>query len=179
MNPRLSALLASVLVAATTAIAGCAPGPAPKPTHTPLFTSEAEAFKAAEQVYRDYTEEANASRNGDSKADPEKYLAGTALEDVIKSRREIKAAGLTASGSLTVQSFAGTSFNSAVNSVLGVVCIGIGDTRVTNDKGQDVTPTDRPSVSALSIEFASLGSRSNLVITKSESSSAPCLALSR
>ncbi len=174
MIPRHSALITTAVVAGVIGLSACTPVPTPEPTPTPLFASEAEAFKAAEQVYRDYTEEANASRAGDSKADPEKYLAGTALEDDIKSRREIKAAGLTASGSLTVQSFDGTSFDSAVNSVLGVVCIGIGDTRVTNDKGQDVTPTDRPSVSALSIEFASQGSRSNLVITKSESSSAPC-----
>lgn len=163
-----------VLVAAAVGLAGCTPGPAPKPTPTPLFTSEAEAFKAAEQVYRDYTDAGNAGRNGSSSADPQKYLAGSALDDDIKSRRELKDAGLKVTGNLVVRSFSGKDYDQESDSVSAVVCVGASDTRVTNENGADVTPADRPSVSAVAVSFARAGKGAGLVIIKSEGSAEPC-----
>ncbi|MBS1675653.1 MAG: hypothetical protein JSS74_17000 [Actinobacteria bacterium] len=178
-SPRQSVVrtgIATGVLAVAVVLGGCTPGPAPTPTPTPLFTSEAEAFKAAEAVYREYTDAGNASRNGDSSAAPDKYLAGSALEDDIKARRDIKAAGLTVSGSLVVQSFSGTKYDPRGGSVAAIVCLGVGDTRVMNKDGQDVTPVGRPKVSAVAVEFARANKGAALMITRSESSSETCAA---
>ena len=79
----LRATTAAVLLAASVvALTGCL-GSAPDPTPTPtaVFTSEEEAFAAAEETYRAYIDAVNARRaDPRSEPDPQSFLIGEAQE---------------------------------------------------------------------------------------------------
>lgn len=171
MGP-LRAGAAVVLVAAAIGLAGCTPGPAPKPTPTPLFTSEAEAFKAAEQVYRDYSAAGAKADSGDSDARPESYLAGAALDEEIANRRDLEAQGLSIKGAAEIASFTGTNFNSATSRVTAVLCLDVGGARIIDETGKDVTPTERPTMVPLQVDFARSGN--SLLIVRSASGNSQC-----
>lgn len=143
-----------VLVAAAVSLAGCTPGPAPKPTPTPLFTSEAEAFKAAEQVYRDYVDAGNAQQNGDQSADPQQYLAGVALDDDVKSVRDFEKSGLKITGTSTIKYFRAQSFDTKSEGVESLACLDVSGSRVVNAAGVDVTPTNRQALVGLSVRMS-------------------------
>lgn len=147
----LHAGIAAVLISAAIGLAGCTPDPAPQPTPTPLFASEAEAFTAAEQVYRDYVEAANAQQNGDANADPQRYLAGAALDDDVRSVRDFEKSGLKIVGQSTVKSFSAESYNTKSERVQSLACLDVSQSRVMNSAGVDVTPTDRPGLVGLSV----------------------------
>ncbi|MFD6698637.1 MULTISPECIES: hypothetical protein [unclassified Microbacterium] len=152
MEP-LRAGIAVVLVAAAVGLVGCTPGPGPKPTPTPLFTSEAEAFKAAEQVYRDYVDAANANRNGIETPDSAKFLIGGALESSIDSARELHKQGLTLSGDIKLIWFSGVGYDSASSKVEANACVDVSGTRVKDSSGSDVTPASRPLTVPLNLQF--------------------------
>ncbi|MFB7844319.1 hypothetical protein [Microbacterium sp. NPDC056052] len=154
MNPRRSALITTAVVAAVIALAGCTPGPAPTPTPTPLFASEAEAFKAAEQVYRDYVDAANAQQNGAVDVDPQKYLAGTALADDVRSVRDFEKSGLKITGTSMIKYFRAQSFEPKSDGVESLACLDVSQSRVVNSAGVDVTPNNRQSLVGLSVRMA-------------------------
>lgn len=168
----LRAGVASALVAVVIGLAGCTPGPAPQPTPTPLFASEAEAFKAAEQVYRDYTDAGNAAHGGDLSANPEQYLAGAALEDEIAVQRQLETQKLVVVGSIRIISFAGTDFEPATSRVSARVCLDVKDARVIDSSGADVTPTARQEEGLLDLKFTRSGD--GLVIVESKNSDRKC-----
>lgn len=66
---RLSKILVVAVVAAL--LSGCVAGPSPQPTLAPTFTSDAEAFAAAEATYRAYVD----ALNQVDLADPETFEA--------------------------------------------------------------------------------------------------------
>lgn len=191
MHPRRSALLprlllrrraapalrfgiATAVVAVSVGLAGCTPAPAPKPTPTPLFASEAEAFKAAEQVYRDYTEAGNAAHGGDASASPEQYLSGSALEDEIAVQRQLQEEKLKVVGPIRIVSFSGTDFEPETSRVLAKVCLDVKGARVIDAAGADVTPTTRKERGLLDLAFT--GAEGGLVIVESKSSELECSA---
>ncbi|MBN9159077.1 hypothetical protein [Microbacterium sp.] len=168
----LRAGIAAVLVSAAIGLAGCTPDPAPQPTPTPLFASEAEAFTAAEQVYRDYTDASNERRDGKADADPQQYLAGAALEDEITVQRQLETKKLVVVGSIRVISFTGTSFERATSRVSARVCLDVKDARVVDSSGADVTPSARQEVGLLEVKFTRSGD--GLVIVESKSLDMKC-----
>ncbi|MGN8026224.1 hypothetical protein [Microbacterium sp. 22242] len=164
--------IAATLVAAAVGLAGCTPGPAPKPTPTPLFTSEADAFKAAEQVFREFVDAKNAAQAGDESTDPQQFLAGPALEDDIQSVRDQQSDGTHIKGSTTVLSFSAKEFDPKSHSVKSAACVDVSKSRVINAEGQDVTPTDRSSNVALNIE--TLPVKAAMKIVRISGSAASC-----
>ena len=164
-----------MLVAASIGMVGCAPGPSPKPTPTPLFTSEADAFKAAEQVYRDYTDVGNAARDGDVNAKPDRYLAGTALEDEIATQRQLTEQRLKVLGPIRIVSFRGMTFDPASSRIAAMVCLDAANARVIDASGKDVTPAARKDQGVLDLVISR--SRDHLVITESKSSDAECSSI--
>ncbi|GAB6856111.1 hypothetical protein [Microbacterium xylanilyticum] len=172
MAGALRAGVAAALVAAAVGLAGCTPGPAPKPTPTPLFTSEADAFKAAEAVYREYTDAGAKADSGDATARPEDYLAGAALEDELASQRDLKSQGLTIKGAARVESFSGSKFSPETSQVAADVCLDVSQTRIIDKSGGDVTPANRPLLVPLQVEFTRAGS--SLLIAKSASADIKC-----
>jgi len=194
MNPRRSAFLlraflgrraapalrfgiATAVVAVSVGLAGCTPATAPKPTPTPLFASKAEAFKAAERVYRDYTEAGNAAHGGDASASPEQYLSGSALEDEIAVQRQLREEKLKVVGPVRIVSFSGTGFEPATSRVLAKVCLDVKDARVIDAAGADVTPATRRERGLLNLAFT--GADGGLVIIESKSSELECSASAR
>lgn len=145
----LGALSAGAL--ALGALSGCAPSPEPSPTKTALFASDEEAFAAAEETYRAYTEASNARRNGDQSVDPQDFLTGEALESHIDSLRALDEAGLRVVGDVSVVDFRpmSDSVRRDGQSLSAVVCLDLANARTLNSDGDDVTPSDRPQVIAL------------------------------
>lgn len=130
---------------ATGALIGCTPRPAPTPTPAAVFATEQDAFAAAEDVYRAYNEAVNVRRQGDSAADPQQYLTGAALESGLDADRFLAKGGLHVIGSGRVVDFEGDSTGEPeyTASIDATACLDVSETRVLDDKGTVVTPSDR------------------------------------
>ncbi|WP_314095978.1 hypothetical protein [Microbacterium foliorum] len=152
----LSRIVAAAIAGALIiAAAGCSPGPSPAPTPTPAFTDEADAFAAAEKVYRAYNDALNARRQGDVTADPQQYLTGAALEGDIEAMNSLVEWGLESTGNATVRSFQGVEVRagSQAATVSGLVCVDVSQVRVINASGEDVTPSERGEIVAQQVTF--------------------------
>ena len=171
--PALGFGIATAVVAVSVGLAGCTPAPAPKPTPTPLFASKAEAFKAAEQVYRDYVDAGNANRNGIETPDATDFLVGSALESSVNSSRELREKGLTLSGEIRLLWFSGVEFEEASSRVKANACVDVSGTRVDDVNGADVTPAGRALAVPLSLRF-DRAANGKLVISSSTSGTTPC-----
>ncbi|MFJ4165482.1 hypothetical protein ACIPY5_07990 [Microbacterium sp. NPDC089698] len=157
MIPRRSALLTTAVVAGVIGLSACTPVPAPEPTPTPLFASEAEAFKAAERVFRDYVTAENALQGGDQSAKPELYLTGDALSRDIESKRASKANGTKVEGATKIARFTGESAGLANGAVRAAVCLDVSTTKILSSQGEDITPGSRPTLVSLDVRFLSVG----------------------
>ncbi|MGN7947608.1 hypothetical protein ACTJKH_02565 [Microbacterium sp. 22215] len=155
------------MVLGTAQLVGCAPEPAPAPSPTPAFASEDEAFAAAEEVYRAYNDAGNARRAESRDADPQRYLTGVALESDLDAERYFEEHHLHILGEAMIDGFRGESANLSDSpiEVVARVCINVKNTRVVDDKGDDVTPADRPARLPLEVTF--VGSKDTLLIADS------------
>lgn len=162
----------ATVIAASVGLAACTPGPVPQPTPTPLFTSEADAFKAAEQVYRDYVDAANAQQNGEPSVDPQQYLAGAALDDDVNSVREFEKSGLKITGTSSIKYFRPQSYDANSDKVESLACLDVSQSRVVNSAGLDVTPTNRKALVSLSVRMSP--DKSDLKIVLIAPSDKPC-----
>lgn len=142
------AVATAVLAVATlVAVSGCSVSaePSPSPTPTATFSSEEEAFAAAEEVYRAYNEALNLHRSGDPTANPHEYLAGGVLESELSTTRDLEAQGIRIEGDTRLLSFTGLSsdVDSRVPSIEAQVCLDISEARAIDSNDQDVTPPER------------------------------------
>jgi hypothetical protein len=133
-------------------LAACTPQPEPTPTKTALFTSDQEAFKAAEETYRAYNEAGNNHRRGGSD-DPQDYLIGSALEGYIDGQRYLKKSGLTLEGDVKVASFVGdpSSFELDGRRIAATVCLDVTGTTTHSASGEELP--ERPPVLAQQVEM--------------------------
>lgn len=154
-HPLSRIVAAAIAGALIIAAAGCSPGPSPAPTPTPAFTDEADAFAAAEKVYRAYNDALNARRQGDVTADPQQYLTGAALEGDIEAMNSLVEWGLESTGNATVRSFQGVEVRAGgqAATVSGLVCVDVSQVRVINASGEDVTPSARGEIVAQQVSF--------------------------
>lgn len=129
--------------------------PEPEPTPTPLFSSEEEAFAAAEEVYRAYNDALNDRRRGNDLTDPNQFLTGTALELEHDAQRTFDEMGVRLSGDVSIVSFRGEDslIDSSPAAVEATVCIDSSMVQVIDADGADVTPADRPDVSPVRVTF--------------------------
>ena len=152
MRTRVTAAALSALL--VLALAGCTtPGPA-DPTPTTGFSSEDEAFAAAEETYRAYVDAVNA-RRADPAAMPEPtdFLIGDALEAEIDTQRLMHAEGLSISGDTAVTGAQRVAWSDQSGELTLMVCLDSSDTVVRDNSGADVTPPSRPVVYALNVRF--------------------------
>lgn len=149
------------LALAATVLSACTPAPEPDPTPTAAFASEEEAFAAAEETYRAYNEAGNARRGGVSEPNPQDFLIGTALEGDIDALRQLQDAGLRLEGDVSVSSFTQreVSLEAGSTQVTSVVCLDASETRILDDKAQDVTPADRSDTVTQVITFTEVEGR--------------------
>ncbi|GAA3658647.1 hypothetical protein [Microbacterium marinilacus] len=153
MPSRLASLgLAAVLVASITA---CTPTPEPTPTPTG-FSTEEEAFAAAEELYRDHVDELNAYYAGSNpEYEPADYLSGQPLAEEQSILEQMDDLGLRIEGALVIRSLergpaelVGSAWSIELRS-----CLDSSTTRVLDADGEDVTPA-RDELIALRSEIA-------------------------
>ena len=169
--------IAAALICATTLTAGCAPDPDPTPTPTG-FTSQAEAFAAAEKTYRAYV---NALNNVDltdpaTFEDVYKWETGEALADEKKSLTGMHADGWIMEGDTEpgIASLRDSSTTSE-NTVVIHVCMDVGNVSVHDASGASLVSEDRPDVQPLDVTLvASSQSATGLVISRTAASEETC-----
>ncbi|MGM7677412.1 hypothetical protein [Microbacterium sp. A94] len=147
-------MLALLTLAAGT-LCACTPTPAPSPTPTAAFANEEEAFAAAEEIYRAYTHALNSQRSGIASSDPAGFLVGAALEEHLSSERDLAERKITLEGDTVLEQLVDVEadLDSDPITLIGVVCLDIGDTRVIGEDGTDLTPALRAPQAALQIQF--------------------------
>lgn len=136
-------------------LAACAPSPEPTPTPTALFSSDEEAYAAAEETYRDYNDAGNARLDGESEPNPQDFLIGAALEGDIDGQRELKTAGLNLIGDVRISAFKPVDLSDAndYSQLSATVCLDLTETSVVNDDGTPADLPERPSVIAQLVEL--------------------------
>lgn len=165
-------VVAMVLAAAAISLVGCTPSPTPRPTPTPPFATEAEAFRAAEQVFHEFVNAKNRMQNGDETVHPQKFLAGSALDSDIRSSRDAATKGTHIEGTTTVLSFVPKHFGAAARSVEALACMDIAQSRLMSSGGKDLTSPDRPPVVAVVIKAMPV--RAEMRIFEISGGNAPC-----
>ena len=160
---RLTAI--GIVALAAGSLVACSPEPEPTPTPTAAFASEEEAFAAAEEVYRAYLEASALRAAGDSEAEPQDFLTGTALDTDSSTQQTLDQQGLRIVGASSINEFVPVEadFDSAVAKISAEICVDISGSRVLNEQGSDVTPTKRPDRANVAVVFS--GNSSSLLIS--------------
>lgn len=133
------------------ALAGCSPSPEPSGEPTPTFSSEEEAFAAAEETYRAYVD----ALNEVDLSDPETFegvYAWTTGELNAQDRQnfsEWHAMGYVKSGDARVDSVIGRSASLEDAFVTIDACYNVAAVDVRDAEGDSLVDDSRPDVQAL------------------------------
>lgn len=136
-------------------LAACTPTPEPTPTRTALFSSDEEAYAAAEETYAAYTEAVNGTELSDPATfDPVfTWLTGTALPAEKESLSLYHAEKLTRTGISTYDTFTPISFDD--DSVTVNLCVDVLEVDLLNEAGESVIPDAREARSGRKVTFVS------------------------
>ncbi|MBW9108808.1 hypothetical protein [Microbacterium ureisolvens] len=154
MRTRVTAAALSGLLAL--ALAGCTT-PEPEPTPTSAFSSEDEAFAAAEETYRAYVD----ALNQVDLSDPETFEAvysWTTADASAGERRSLStmhADGWTVTGQTVVQSVELESIETEPGAVRIAVCSDVSAVDVIDESGSSVVAADRPPIQSSSVTLTS------------------------
>lgn len=153
-SPRIIGAVCALALTAG-ALAACTPTPEPSPTPTALFSSDEEAFAAAEETYRAYNDAGNARLNGEAQPDPRDFLMGAALDGDIDGQQQLKAAGLKLEGEVRVAAFKPARLDDAsdFSQLEATVCLDLTRTTVVTDTGAEAELPNRPELIAQDIEL--------------------------
>lgn len=155
MKARLAAFALS-LVLATTVATGCSPSP--EPTHsepTPVFTSEADAFAAAEATYRAYVDALNQVDLSDPETFEDVY-AWTTGELNASDRRglsEYHANGVSVTGISVPTLIEPTSAELDEERVILAVCLDVSAIDVSDAGGESLVDPGRTDMQVLEISL--------------------------
>ncbi len=157
-SPRIIGAVCALALTAG-ALAACTPTPEPSPTPTALFSSDEEAFAAAEETYRAYTEALNDVDTSDPATFEPIYAfeTGDFAERDKKNLSTMHAEGYSMKGDTIVLSFDGTEANAARDEVVGIVCVDVSATDIVDRSGQSIVPKDRAEVFAATVKFVAEG----------------------
>lgn len=136
-------------------IAGCTPEPTPQSSPTLLFSTEQEAFAAAEAVFREYNSALINWRTDENGADPLEFVTGKAYEGSLEALRHLEANGFHFIGESRIISIQriGADLEAPAPEVVTHVCVDNSSVRVVDRDGVDVTPVTRDGVAAFEITF--------------------------
>lgn len=159
---------ATVALIGMSILAGCTSELAPDPTPNASFSSEEEAFAAAEEVYRTYNDAVNAERAGRPSGDSFDYLTGLVLEQEIRTAQELRDAGVHIDGSTRIVKFQAVTadIDVVVAEVTANVCLDLSGVRAIDASGADVTATGRSDTYAVEVRFT--GDHESLLIAEYE-----------
>lgn len=154
-HPRrtVSVLLAGGLAVA--ALVGCTPAPEPEPTKTELFASDEEAFAAAEETYRAYTDALNQvdTRDPDTFEPVYQYSSGSFEASDKENLSWMHAENLTLGGETRVIEFVGTHISRDRSDIQARVCIDVSAMTLVNPAGESQVNPTRPDTYALDVTF--------------------------
>ncbi|MFD5215978.1 hypothetical protein [Microbacterium sp. NPDC058345] len=160
----LGALTAGML--ALGMLAGCTPTPEPDPTptETALFSSEEEAFAAAEETYRAYTDAVNATDLSDlSTIEPVYALLTDPAEAASRKNYSLyHAESVTRTGMTSFDRF--TPFSYEDELVTARVCLDVSEVDLLNAEGVSIVPAGRSPRQAIELEMVPGDSQTGLVI---------------
>ncbi|WP_036283815.1 hypothetical protein [Microbacterium sp. oral taxon 186] len=156
MTRRRHVLSAVVAVALAESIVGCTPQSTPSPaprSSASTFSSDAEAFAAAEATYRAYVDALNKVDLARTETFNGVYdwLTGTALEQERTSLTDMHDKGWTVSGDSRVVFFEGRAVSPSL--VTAVACLDVSNIRLDNADGVSQVQTSRPPAYALQLSF--------------------------
>lgn len=147
-------LTAAAGIALTLTLAACAPA-SPTSDPTPSFTSDEEAFAAAEETYRAYVD----ALNEVDLSDPETFegvwawSAGDLNAADRKSLTEYHADGLRITGESVVESVAGVNSEGG-DQIQLAVCLNVTTFDLQSASGDSLVPVDRDDIQSLSVGLA-------------------------
>jgi hypothetical protein len=147
-------------LAALLALAACTPSqptPSPTPTsaHAPLFTSDAEALKAATDAYAAYLKMSDTISH-EGGADPERikpYVTAHAYAGASSSFKVLRDRRWHTVGDTTFRDEHLAQFGADTVSIY--LCSDVSAVRVFDEAGADVTPTTRTDVLPIEVTFRS------------------------
>jgi ABC-type transport system substrate-binding protein len=144
-------LLAVAGIALALVLAGCRPEPAVEPT--PTFSSETEAFAAAEATYREYVKALNAVDLSDPETfDPAyTWTAGEANAGLRELFSQMHADGWVVAGESVVVLVAPLDITDLEGDVALAACLDVSGVTVVDDAGQSVVEADRRDVQSLTV----------------------------
>lgn len=156
ISPSILRLLA-VLTIGVSMLSGCAPAPESTPTPSPAFSSEEEAFAAAESTYREFTRRLNEVDTSDPATFEPLYELSTGdfEESDRRAYSAMHAEGIKVKGETRILSFRGTESSPPFESVRAVVCVDVSDVEVIDSNGVSRVAPDRPNQYVLSMTFVS------------------------
>ncbi|QXE28758.1 hypothetical protein [Microbacterium paraoxydans] len=171
MSPTALRMLA-VLALGVSALSACAPAPEPTPTPSPAFTSEEEAFAAAEATFAEYTKATNSTDLQDPATFELVYawLADDAATSARENYSRLHAAAIVRSGEssfdrMEIQSYADSE-------VTANLCLDVSEVSLKNPDGTSAVPDDRPPRQPVNVEFVAATTSTGLVISSITSSEA-------
>lgn len=149
-------------------LAGCSPQPEPTPTETPLFASEEEAFAAAEETYRSFTDRLNDVDTADPRTFQPLFDLSTGEFEAAdrKNYSMMHAEQYAIAGETKVTRFVGVRSAAPYEEVTAEACLDVSRVRVTDSLGNSIVNPDRPDVYGIEITFVAEEDR--LLITRAE-----------
>lgn len=160
----------TALVLAAVTLSACAPTPTPSPTPTAAFASEEEAFAAAEDTYRAYTN----ALSKVSLADPESlenvyvWLVDGAASTSRQTFSELSAEDFTVTGTTTFSNFDGNVANLDSGEIESFVCLDVTDVEVLDSAGNSIVSEDRPDLQPLRVIFTRANTATGLAIASTQ-----------
>ncbi|MFE4725460.1 hypothetical protein [Microbacterium sp. NPDC056736] len=149
--------LAVIGTAVLLALSGCTTPEPATPTPTAAFSSEEEAFAAAEETYRAYVD----ALNQVDLSDPETFeqLYSLTVADLNASDRkqfsEWHADGLTKTGDAVVSRVEGKSYEEESGRVEIDACYDVGAVDIKNAQGESLVSAERPDIQPLTVVLVS------------------------
>lgn len=153
----MTAAAAVGIIALSLALAGCTAPDPPAPTPTSMFSTEEEAFAAAEATYRAYVD----ALNQVDLSDPETFEAlfgWTDGELNALDRRQFSewhAQGLRKTGEARVRTVAGTEWDAEAGLIQIDACYDVSDVDLRDAQGISIVSTERPPEQELAITLTS------------------------
>lgn len=149
-TPITAAALSTLLVLA---LAGCTTPEPPEPTPTPAFSSEEEAFAAAEATYRAYVD----ALNQVDLSDPETFepvyelTTGEANAGARETFSQMNADGWTVDGPTVIDVLEPGKSEPGYDSVELDVCLNVSQVTLIDSEGQSVVASDRRDVQSMRV----------------------------
>jgi hypothetical protein len=171
---RIAALALIGAVAVSVGLAGCTPATAPTVTPTPkataVFTSDADALKAAEKAYAAYLAASNEiAKSGWKSVDAySDYETGDALRGDRSSASKFLKRGLRQIGESKFDSMHLEQVSKGALTLQTYLCLDVSGVDVIDSSGASVVPAERVSRNPLEVTFIS-NARGELKISDSQS----------